>query len=114
MNKRESGFFQRMVEGEVKRYRGARFESTGAKNEVGKIIWRKLRKDGKPSNIFAEQFRPELPWLQEGKWFVQVDGGVILSRYPELKQDTEKALTMSHEEYCKALSEQYEKDMHIR
>jgi hypothetical protein len=112
MNRIETGFFRRMKDGEIKNYSGARFENTGVKDDLGKVIWRKLRKDGQPSNIFAEQFRPDAPWVS-GKWFFMLDAGMILEEHPELKQPTEKALSMSHEDYCRALSEKYNKDFEI-
>ena len=44
-----TGFFQKMNEqGEIKTSKNVRFESTGIKDN-GKVIWRKLNKDGTPS-----------------------------------------------------------------
>lgn len=105
---RQTGFFQkRDVEtNEVKRYKNVRFESTGFKFDDGHVIWRKLNNDGSPSNIFAIQFHPNVPWAF-GNWFTMVDGGVILEEHPQLKVETERSKTMSHEEYCKFLSSRY-------
>ena len=100
-----SGIFQKMTEsGEVKNVR-ARFESTGIK-EHGKVIWRKLNKDGTPSNVFAEQFEPNVPWAV-GKWFIKVNSAVVLRNYPQLKVETEKSKTMSDEEYLQFLDSRY-------
>ena len=99
------GIFQRMTEqGEVKRSR-ARFESTGIK-ENGKVIWRKLNKDGTPSNIFAEQFEPDVPWVN-GKWFIKENSAYVLRKYPQLKVETERSKTMTDEEYLDFLDSRY-------
>ena len=99
------GIFEKMTEqGEVKRVR-ASFESTGIK-EYGKVIWRKLNKDGTPSNNFAEQFEPNVPWAV-GKWFVKVNSAIILRKYPQLKVETERSKTMSDEEYLQFLDSRY-------
>lgn len=100
-----NGIFERMTEqGEVKRSR-ARFESTGIK-EHGKVIWRKLNKDGTPSNVFAEQFEPNVPWAY-GKWFCKVNSAVVLQAYPQLKVETERSKTMTDEEYLQFLDSRY-------
>lgn len=101
-----TGYFQKMNEhGEVKTFKNARFESTGIK-EDGKIIWRKLNKDGTPSNNFAEQFEPDMPWAF-GKWFVKINSAIVLSKHPELKVETERSKTMSDEEYLEFLNSRY-------
>lgn len=102
-----TGFFRRITkDGEPVDRANARFESTGRTYEDGKVIWRKIAKDGTRTNIFAEQFNPRMPWIK-GKWFIKVDGGVILRQYPELKAESENAKKMTHEEYCKFLSDNY-------
>lgn len=103
-----NGFYEKRdaETGEIKRYRNCRFESTGIKFEDGHVIWRKIKKDGTPLNVFAIQFIPNVPWAI-GKWFVMVDGGEILRQYPQLKVDTEKSISMTHDEYCKFLSSTY-------
>lgn len=99
------GIYERMTEqGEVKRTR-ANFENTGIK-ENGKVIWRKLRKDGTPSNIFAEQFEPNVPWAV-GKWFLQINSADVLREYPQLKVETEKSKAMTDEEYLKYMNSRY-------
>jgi len=101
------GYFEKMNEQrEVKRFRNIHFESTGVKNEYGKIIWRKLNKDGTPSNIFAEQFVPDMPWLV-GKWFCKINGASVLRKHPELKVETERSKTMSDEEYFEFLDSKF-------
>ena len=96
-----SGIYQKTCEdGTVKKLR-ATFVSTGIK-EYGKVIWRKLSKDGKPTNIFAEQFEPNVPWAM-GKWFVQISSACVLTSYPQLKVETEKSKSMSDEEFIKYL-----------
>ena len=101
-----TGFFQKMNEqGEIKTFKNARFESTGIK-ENGKVIWRKINKDGTPSNIFAEQFRPDVPWAY-GKWFVKVNSAIVLRNYPELKVETERSKAMTAEQYLAYLGSRY-------
>lgn len=97
-----------MKNGELHRVR-ARFESTGChdKYESGKVIWRKLRADGKPSNTFAIQCVPNVPWAM-GKWFGKMDGGWVLENFPQLKQETEKSKEMTDEEYIAYLHSRYE------
>jgi hypothetical protein len=100
-----NGIFEKMTEqGETKRVR-ASFENTGIK-ENGKVIWRKLNKDGTPSNIFAEQFEPNVPWAC-GKWFCKVNSAVVLRNYPQLKVETERSKTMTDEEYLAFLDSRY-------
>ena len=95
------GIYQKTCEnGEVKKMR-ATFVTTGIK-EYGKAIWRKLNKEGKPTNIFAEQFDPNVPWAM-GKWFIQISSARILTDYPQLKVETEKSKSMSDEEFIKYL-----------
>lgn len=101
------GFYQRKNEnGEIKTTSNVIFVSTGKKTRDGKVIWRKVKKDGTLSNIFAEQFHPNTPWAF-GKWFCNVDGGAIIREFPELKVKTEISEQMSHEEYCVYLSGKY-------
>jgi hypothetical protein len=101
-----TGYFEKMNEqGEVKRLKNVRFESTGIK-ENGKVIWRKLNKDGTPSNNFAEQFEPNVPWAF-GKWFIKVNSAVVLRKYPQLKVETEKSKTMTDEEYLEFLNSRF-------
>lgn len=101
-----TGFYQKTNEqGEVKAIRNVRFESTGIK-ENGKVIWRRLYKDGSPSNIFAEQFNPNVPW-KVGKWFLQINSAPVLRKYPQLKLETEKSKTMTDEEYLEFLNSRY-------
>ena len=101
-----TGFFQKMNEqGEIKTFKNVRFESTGIK-ENGKVIWRKLNKDGTPSNIFAEQFKPNVPWAY-GKWFIKVNSAVVLRKYPQLKVETERSKTMTDEEYLEFLNSRH-------
>ena len=100
-----NGIFERMTEqGEVKRTK-ASFENTGIK-EHGKVIWRKLNKDGTPSNVFAEQFEPNVPWAY-GKWFCKVNSAVVLRAYPQLKVETERSKAMTDEEYLQFLDSRY-------
>lgn len=100
-----NGIFERMTEsGEIKRVRTT-FESTGIK-EHGKVIWRKLNKDGTPSNIFAEQFEPNVPWAV-GKWFLKVNSADVLRQHPHLKVETERSKTMTDEEYLAFLDSRY-------
>lgn len=102
-----NGFYQMVDDaGELRRVRGCKFESTSAKTN-GKVIWRKLKKDGTPTNTFAEQFIPDVPWLPKGKWFCKLDGGVVLRDHPELKVETEISKRVSHEAYCEYLSSNY-------
>lgn len=100
-----SGIFQRTTEsGEVKNTR-TRFESTGIK-ENGKVIWRRINKDGTPSNVFAEQFVPNVPWAV-GKWFCKINSAYVLRTYPQLKVETEKSKSMTDEEYLTFLDSRY-------
>ena len=102
-----TGYFERMNEqGEVKRYKNIRFESTGIKNHYGKVIWRKLKKDGTPLNIFAEQFVPNMPYIV-GKWFIVLNGADVLRNHPELKVETERSATMTDEQYLEFLDSRY-------
>lgn len=101
-----TGFYQRTVKGEIKTTKNAHFESTGIK-ENGKVIWRKINKDGTPSNVFAEQFQPDVPWAF-GKWFCKIDGGYVLEKHPELKVETERTSQMTHQEYLEFLHSTYE------
>lgn len=78
-----SGFYQYEKDGEVKTCRNVRFESTGVK-EDGKIIWRKISKEGKRTNKFAEQFIPNVPWAF-GKWFCKISTKYVLEKHPELQ-----------------------------
>lgn len=105
------GYYQRAVneDGNVRIKTSSRvcFESTGIKDEYdGKVIWRKMNKDGTPSNVFAEQFQPNMPYAV-GKWFVKMDGGVILRKHPQLKVVSGKSEQMTHDEYCDYLSNTY-------
>ena len=101
-----NGIFQRMTEsGEVKNTR-TRFESTGIKNEYGKIIWRRINKDNTPSNIFAEQFEPDVPWAV-GKWFVKVNSADVLRKHPQLKVETKNSKAMTDEQYLEFLDSRY-------
>lgn len=98
-----TGFYEKEnANGEVKRFKNISFESTGVKFEDGKVIWRKLNKDGTRSNIFAEQFEPDMPWIT-GKWFLKVRSSRVLEKHPELKVETETSKTMSNEEYIEYL-----------
>lgn len=100
-----NGIFERLNEqGERKRTR-TMFASTGIK-KAGKVIWRKLKKDGTPSNIFAEQFIPNVPWAT-GKWFLQVNSATILREFPQLKVETERSKTMTDEQYLEFLDSRY-------
>ena len=100
-----NGIFEKMTErGDVKRTR-SRFESTGIK-ERGKVIWRKLNNDGTPSNIFAEQFEPNVPWAT-GKWFIKLNSACVLREYPQLKVETEKSRSMTNEQYLEFLDSRY-------
>ena len=102
-----TGYFEKMNEqGEVKRFRNIRFESTGIKNEYGKVIWRKLNKDGTPSNVFAEQFEPNMPYVT-GKWFIKINSATVLRKHPELKVETERSKTMTDAEYLEFLESRY-------
>lgn len=101
-----NGIFQRMNEnGEVKNMR-TRFESTGVKNEYGKVIWRRIKKDGTPTNVFAEQFEPNVPWAV-GKWFCKINGAEVLRKNPELKVETENSKGLSDEEFLQLLESHY-------
>lgn len=106
---KKTGFFRKVNEnGEVKTYRNAKFESTGIAHpfENGHKIWRKLNKDGSPSNVFALQFQPDVPWAY-GDWFIMIDGGWVLENFPQLKVETERSKTMSDDEYIEFLSSRY-------
>lgn len=100
-----NGIYERLDEnGKVKRTRAV-FESTGV-YEGGKVIWRKIKKDGTPSNIFAEQFEPDVPWAV-GKWFAARNGAEVLRSFPQLKVETERSAAMSDEEYLAFLDSRY-------
>lgn len=102
---RANGIFERINEdGQAKRSR-ATFESTGV-YEDGKVIWRKLNKDGTPSNIFAEQFEPNVPWAV-GKWFCKRNSADVLRSFPQLKVETERSKSMTDEEYLEFLDSRY-------
>ena len=102
-----NGTYEWIKGGERKRCH-ATFESTGIKDELtGKVLWRKFSKEGRPQNIFAEQFRPEVPWAV-GRWFVKMNGGVILEMYPQLKVETERSKSMTDAEYIQYLKDTYE------
>ena len=77
------GFYQFEKDGAVKTARNVRFENTGVKWENGKVIWRKISKEGKRTNKFAEQFEPNMPWAI-GKWFIKVDTEAVQHSHPEL------------------------------
>jgi hypothetical protein len=101
-----TGYFQRMNEqGEVKRFKNINFQSTGIKR-YGKVIWRRLNKDGTPSNVFAEQFVPNVAW-SVGKWFIVINGADVLRNHPELKVETERSKTMTDEQYLEFLDSRY-------
>lgn len=71
--------------GEKVVYYGVRFESTG-KTYCDKIVWRKIAKDGTPTNIFAEQCTANLPWVS-GAFFYRLsrkETEQILEQHPEL------------------------------
>ena len=104
-----TGYFRKMNEnGEVKTYRNAQFESTGIDHpyEKGHKIWRKLYKDGTPSNNFAIQFQPDVPWAC-GNWFCKIDSGWVLENFPQLKVETERSKTMTDSEYIEFLHSRY-------
>lgn len=106
---KRTGFFRKTNEnGETKTYRNIQFESTGidSPGERNHKIWRKLNKDGTPSNVFALQFHPDVPWAY-GNWFIMIDGGWVLSNFPQLKVETERSKTMSDKEYIDFLSSRY-------
>ena len=77
------GFYQFEKNGELKTAGNVRFENTGVK-EDGKVIWRKISRDGKRTNKFAEQFNPNMPWAM-GKWFQKKNTEAVLKDHPELK-----------------------------
>jgi hypothetical protein len=80
-----SGFYQFEKDGQVKTCRNVKFESTGIKwADDGKVIWRKISKDGKRTNKFAEQFRPNVPWAF-GIWFCKISTKTVLDKFPELQ-----------------------------
>lgn len=102
-----TGYYQRLNQNqEVKTFRNVRFESTGIKS-CGKVIWRKIKKDGKPSNTFCEQFQPNVPWLTKAKWFCKLDSGAVLKEHPELMVETVISKEMSFEDYCDYLTSNY-------
>jgi hypothetical protein len=104
-----TGYFQKANEsGEVKRFRNVTFESTGVDSpyERGHKIWRKINKDGTPSNVFALQFQPDVPWAVGG-WFCMIDGGWVLKHFPQLKVETERSKEMTDEEYIDFLSSRF-------
>ena len=106
---KKTGCYQKMNEsGEIKRFRNVQFESTGIDHpyEKGHKIWRRLYKDGTPSNTFAIQFKPDVPWMC-GDWFCMIDGGWVLKNFPQLKVETETSKTMSDSEYIEFLSSRY-------
>jgi hypothetical protein len=106
---KRTGYFKKMNEnGEVKKYRNVTFESTGIAHpyENNHKIWRKINKDGTPSNVFAVQFQPSVPWAF-GSWFCMIDGGWVLENYPQLKVKTERSKGMTDSEYIAFLSSQY-------
>ena len=106
---RKKGYFRRVNEsGEVKNFRDVMFESTGINHpfEKNHKIWRKIKKDGTPLNVFAIQFQPDLPWVC-GDWFVMIDGGWVISQFPQLKIETEKSKTMTDDEYIAFLSSKF-------
>ena len=100
-----NGMYQWVQDGELKCCRSA-FQSTGLKTEDGKVIWQKLH-NGKRQNIFAEQFRPNVPWAT-GRWFMKMNGGIILEQHPEFKVETERSKTMSDAEYIQYLKNTFE------
>lgn len=104
----KTGYFRKVNEnGEIKNYRNARFESTGIDHPFERNkIWRKINKDGTPSNVFALQFRPDVPWMF-GDWFVMIDGGWVLENFPQLKVETERSKEMSDAEYIEYLHSRY-------
>lgn len=102
--RREAGVFEYAnAEKEIKRCRSS-FESTGIKEVDGKVIWRKISKDGSMTNTFAVQFRPDVPWAA-GKWFIQINGYEVLNQHPELFVETKKYKEIGHDEYFKMLKE---------
>lgn len=102
---RVTGIFEKMTENnEVRRTRST-FESTGIYDH-GKVIWRKIHKDGTPSNIFAEQFEPNVPWAT-GKWFCKIDSSIVLRNYPQLKVETKNSASMTDEQYLEFLASRY-------
>ena len=52
--------------------------------ETGKVIWRRITKEGKRTNKFAEQFEPNMPWAF-GKWFCKISTKWVLEAHPELQ-----------------------------
>lgn len=106
---KRTGYFRKYNENsEVKNYRNIQFESTGIDHpyENGHKIWRKLNKDGTPSNVFALQFQPDVPWMY-GNWFIMIDGGWVLENFPQLKVETERSKTMTDKEYIEFLHSRY-------
>lgn len=104
-----TGYFRKTNEnGEVKTYRNVTFESTGisSKYDGNRKVWRRLHKDGTPSNVFAFQFQPDVPWAM-GSWFIMIDGGWVLHQYPQLKVETERSKTMTDKEYIDFLSSRF-------
>lgn len=99
-----TGFYQYTKNGTLKTTKAV-FESTGVKMEDNHVIWRKI-KDGKPTNVFAEQFQPNMPWAF-GKWFIKLNGGTVLEQHPELKVETNTSKAMTDSEYITFLKEAY-------
>lgn len=103
------GIFQTERDGEIKRYRNVRFENTGIKWTDGKVIWRRILKDGTPTNTFAEQYH-----CAGLRFFYETVSGQILKDHPELKVETEKSKAMSHDDYCDYLIAMYHENRQIR
>lgn len=101
-------FKKRVASGEIKNYANVCFENTGINHpyENDHKIWRKLKQDGRPSNVFAIQFRPNVPWMT-GNFFVMIDGGWVIKNYPQLKIETERSRQMTDEQYIEYLSSTY-------
>lgn len=113
VNERKEGNTKMIVNGKYQYIKNgerkccmANFENTGVKNEYGKVIWRKITK-GQKTNIFAEQFIPDVPWAT-GKWFCKISGASVLERHPELKVETERSARMADDEYIEYLRENFE------
>ena len=105
----KKGFFRKVNEnGEIKTFKDVMFESTGVDHpfEKNHKIWRRIKKDGTPSNVFAIQFKPDLPWAF-GDWFIMIDGGWVIREFPQLKIETEISKTMTDQEYIDLLSSKY-------
>lgn len=103
-----TGIFQFIKNGEVHRTK-SKFESTGCRDkyENNKVIWRRLTKEGKPTNMFAIQSIPNVPWAT-GKWFSKIDGGWVLENFPEIKVETTISKSMTDAEYISYLHRTYE------